>query len=173
MKKIFVFLAGLLILGLLFRLLGFRVNTSDSIPKGLYRLSSSSHFKNKLVLFCPHNTTVFKQGLDRGYIDHGLCPDGYGYLMKKVVAVRGDVVSSTEKGIYVNGKRLAFSKPKSQDGFNRPLSFWKVINYQLKENEVLTMTNQSPWSFDGRYYGLVSTRQIKGMLKPIITWPQH
>ncbi|HDU7913666.1 TPA: S26 family signal peptidase, partial [Legionella pneumophila] len=40
-------------------------------------------------------------------------------------------------------------------------------NYQLQKDEVMTMTSQSEWSFDGRYYGLVYTRQIKGMITPI------
>lgn len=177
MKKSFVFFSWccfiLLMVALLFSLMGFRINTSDSIPKGLYRLSKTSNFKNKFALFCPSNTIVFKQGLARGYIDHGLCPHGFGYLMKKVVAVKGDVVSSTKEGFTVNGQRLRFSKPKTEDGLKRPLIFWQVLNYQLKEDEVLTMTTQSPWSFDGRYYGLVSTGQLKGMLKPILTWPQH
>ncbi|EHL31865.1 hypothetical protein LDG_6031 [Legionella drancourtii LLAP12] len=87
--------------------------------------------------------------------------------MKKVVAVSGDILSVTPEGVLVNQTLLPFSKPKLKDGINRTLPQWRTLDYSLKENEVMTMTSQSEWSFDGRYYGLVHTRQIKGMITPI------
>ncbi|TIE18196.1 conjugative transfer signal peptidase TraF, partial [Legionella pneumophila] len=60
-----------------------------------------------------------------------------------------------------------YSKPKIQDGMKRALPQWQVMNYQLQKDEVMTMTSQSEWSFDGRYYGLVHAGQIKGMITPI------
>ncbi|WP_248296807.1 S26 family signal peptidase, partial [Legionella pneumophila] len=103
----------------------------------------------------------------RGYIDHGLFCDGYGYLMKKVVAVSGDILSVTNEGVFANQILIPYSKPKLLDGVKRVLPQWQVMNYQLQKDEVMTMTSQSEWSFDGRYYGLVHTRQIKGMITPI------
>lgn len=55
-------------------------------------------------------------GLERNYINPGLCDDGYAYLMKKVVAVKGDVVSVTDEGVFVNGQFVPYSKPKLYDG---------------------------------------------------------
>ena len=87
--------------------------------------------------------------------------------MKKVVAIPGDTVSVTKAGVFVNQTRIPFSKPKSKDGLNRSLPQWHATNYQLNKDELMTMTSQSEWSFDGRYYGLVHTGQIKGMLRPL------
>jgi conjugative transfer signal peptidase TraF len=171
MKKLSVFIAIFLIcliaLGALFHAMGFRINLTESIPIGLYRITSAESLKNAYVIFCPDDRKSFRLAKNRGYIDHGLNCGGYGYLMKKVVAVSGDILSVTPEGVLVNQMLLPFSKPKLKDGINRTLPQWRTLDYPLKENEVMTLTSQSEWSFDGRYYGLVHTRQIKGMITPI------
>ncbi len=151
----------------LFRSLGYRINTSDSIPKGLYKITSSQPAKASYVIFCPDTRDFFKEAIRRGYIEKGICPNGYGYMMKKIVAVRGDTVSTTKAGIVINHKLLALSSPKFVDGANHPLHPWQVTQYTLAENELLTMTDQDEWSFDGRYYGLIKSSQVMGVIKPI------
>ncbi|WP_010655142.1 conjugative transfer signal peptidase TraF [Fluoribacter dumoffii] len=171
MKKLSILIAisliGLIAAGALFHALGFRINLTESIPIGLYRITSAAPIKNAYVIFCPDDRESFRLARNRGYIDHGLYCNGYGYLMKKMVAVSGDTLSVTNEGVFVNHMLIPYSKPKLQDGINRALPQWKVMNYPLQKDEVMTMTSQSEWSFDGRYYGLVHTRQIKGMLTPI------
>ncbi|BCA95188.1 putative conjugal transfer protein TraF [Legionella antarctica] len=167
MKCLSVCLISLIGLAFLLIAMGFRINLTDSIPVGLYRITHEGNLKNTFVIFCPDDRQAFRVGLSRGYIDHGLYCGGYGYLMKKVVASPGDILSVTDTGVFVNQDRIPFSKPKLKDGLNRPLPQWHATNYQLKEDELLTMTSQSEWSFDGRYYGLVHSGQIKGMLRPL------
>ncbi len=173
MKKlsviIAVFLISIMSIALSLMVMGFRINTTDSIPVGLYRITNTKNLKNSFVIFCPDDSQAFRIANDRGYIGSGLCPGGYGYLMKKVVAIKDDIISVTSKGVYVNQKIIPFSKPKIKDGINRRLPQCKVLNYQIKEDEVMTMTNQSEWSFDGRYYGPISLGQIKGTMIPIWT----
>lgn len=174
MKKftviISVLLIGIICISLIFLMMGFRINITESIPIGLYRITGTNNLKNNFVIFCPDNRFAFKQGLERNYINPGLCPGGYGYLMKKVVAVKGDVMSVTDEGVYVNGKFFPYSKPKSHDGMGHALPQWHVTDYRLKEDEVLTMTSLSEWSFDGRYYGLVHVRQIKGVVLDVLMY---
>ncbi|HAT2053627.1 conjugative transfer signal peptidase TraF [Legionella pneumophila] len=168
MKKlsviITIFLISTIAAGMLFHSMGFRINLTESIPVGLYRITGTEPLKNAYVIFCPDDRQTFRLAKNRGYINHGLYCNGYGYLMKKVVAVFGDILSVTNEGVYVNQMLIPYSKPKLQDGMKRALPQWQVMNYQLQEDEIMTMTNQSEWSFDGRYYGLVHTRQIKGMI---------
>lgn len=167
MKALSVCLISLIGLVYLLIAMGFRINLTDSIPVGLYRITHEGELKNAYVIFCPDNRPAFRLGLDRSYIDHGLNCGGYGYLMKKVVAIPGDIVSTTKAGVFVNQERIPFSKQKLKDGLNRLLPQWHATNYQLSKDELMTMTSQSEWSFDGRYYGLVQTGQIKGMLRPL------
>lgn len=157
---------GIIMTGFLITELGVRVNTSNSIPKGVYWISKAKNLADQYVLFCPKNTDIFREALHRGILNKGFCPDGFGYLMKKVVALENDRVSSTDEGIFVNGKLLPFSKPKEVN-----LTPWRVTNYRLKSNELLLMTDQSAWSFDSRYFGLIDKKQIKAIIKPILTWP--
>ncbi|MFO3020318.1 conjugative transfer signal peptidase TraF [Legionella pneumophila serogroup 1] len=171
MKKftswITVLLLSIIGMAFLFMMMGFRVNTTDSIPFGLYRITNIKNIKNSYVIFCPDDRPAFKKGLDRGYIESGLCPGGYGYLMKKVVATNGDQISITSDGVFVNRQLIPFSKPILIDGRKRPLPQWRTIDYQIKEDELITMTSQSEWSFDSRYYGPIRIGQVKGVIKPI------
>lgn len=166
-KIIAVILMSLISIALLLIAMGFRINTTNSIPVGLYRITSIKNLKNAFVLFCPDDRPAFRQALERHYISPGLCPDGYGYLMKKVVAVAGDIVAVNADGVFVNEHVVPYSKPKLKDGMNRALPQLRVSNYRLKKNEIMTMTSQSEWSFDGRYYGVVHLSQIKGMSRPL------
>lgn len=136
-------------------------------------MTAGKNLKNAYVIFCPDNRPVFQQALVRGYINNGLCPDGYGYLMKKVVATAGDKLMVNSQGVFVNDQLIPYSQPQLKDGLNRALPQWQVQNYQLNQNEVMTMTNQSQWSFDGRYYGPIKSGQIKGMLTPVWVHPKQ
>ena len=147
--------------------LGFRWNHTDSIPQGLYQLTNQKIIKGSFILFCPDNREAFQSAIKRQYLNAGFCAIGSEPLMKQVLATKGDVVSSNEKGVFVNGVALPFSAPKEKDGLNQVMSKWQVKNYKLQSHEFLTMTNQDEWSYDSRYYGLIYLSQIKGMVTPI------
>jgi conjugative transfer signal peptidase TraF len=101
-------------MALLLVVMGLRINLTDSIPVGLYRIKAIEDVKNikqTYVIFCPDDKPVFQQARDRGYIDYGLCPGSYGYLMKKVVATQGDKIAVTAAGVFVNQTLISFSKP--------------------------------------------------------------
>ena len=167
------FLLSIIGVAFLLILIGFRFNVTDSIPFGLYRITNLKKLKNSYVIFCPENRPVFQLAKNRGYIDSGLCPGVYGYLMKKVVATGGDEVSITNDGVLVNQSLIPFSKPLPLDGIKRPMPQEHFFAYQLKEKEILTMTSQSKWSFDGRYYGPIHVGQVKGVITPIWVKSKH
>ena len=70
---------------------GIRLNTTPSIPLGVYRLTNEPIVKGAYVLFCPPPAAVFDMAKARGYLGAGYCPGGYGHLMKKILAVQDDV----------------------------------------------------------------------------------
>ncbi len=161
---------ALLLLGAACQVAGARINTSKSIPVGLYWTTSGPMEKGAYVLFCPPPSWVFNEARARGYIGAGFCPGGYGYLMKRVAATARDTVTVTNEGVRVNGERWPQSMPRFADKAGRRLPRFQADGYVLGQAEVLLMSNGSPTSFDGRYFGPVSRAQLETAVKPILTW---
>lgn len=157
------------ILGAIY-LSGGRINISKSIPLGLYRISSKPLAKGEYVIFCPPSKAVFREAKERGYIGSGFCPDHYGYMMKKIVAMKDDKVSITSQGVTVNSVLLQHSRPLAFDKMGRPLPQIDLQPYILNESELLLMTDHSASSFDARYFGILSKTQVISVLQPMITW---
>jgi conjugative transfer signal peptidase TraF len=82
------------------------VNRTHSLPVGLYYWSDVPIKKGSIVLFKPDHSTPLEQlGIERGYEARELP------LLKRVVALSGDVVSVSSSGVTVNGKLLSNSAP--------------------------------------------------------------
>ncbi len=149
---------------------GLRLNTTRSIPLGLYRMSTDSIERGAYVLWCPPEGPEFDLAKERGYIGAGFCPGGYGYMMKKVLAVHNDVVSVTEEGITINGTLVLASQPFEADSMGRPLPRFRVSDHILAPSELLLMSDTNSRSFDARYFGLIDRDHIQGLIYPIFTW---
>ena len=149
---------------------GVYINTSKSIPKGLYWASGASAVKGDYVLWCPPKSEVFDAAKARGYIGAGPCKGSYGYMMKKILAAKGDVVSIGEEGVAVNGVRLANSRPMSTDGAGRPMPKFRMPPRALGASEVLLMSPTSGTSFDARYFGVIERAHIKSVISPLVIW---
>lgn len=160
----------ILLLGAACYAVGARVNTTGSIPVGLYLTSSKQAEKGDYVLVCPPPLAVFDMAKKRGYIGAGFCPGGHGYLMKRILAAKDDKVTVTNNGVRVNGRLLPFSVPLKADRAGRPLPRYQADSYTLTEHQVLLMTDRNPFSFDGRYFGPINRSQIKSVITPTITW---
>ena len=164
---------GLIALGGALHMAGIRINTSPSIPVGIYWMTQRPIQVGEYVIFCPPNRPVFQEAFARGYIHAGFCPGGLGYMMKKVLAARGDTVSFTPNGVRVNGEHLPYSKPQKRDGSGRALSGWRVNNVALNASELLLMTDQSVLSFDARYFGPINKNRVKAVVIPLMTSPSN
>jgi conjugative transfer signal peptidase TraF len=149
---------------------GARVNTSKSIRLGVYWTSDRPVQKGEYVLLCPPQIGVIEEARRRGYLAAGFCPGGYGYLMKQVAAAEGDLVTVADDGVRVNGRLLPFSAPLAKDAAGRPLPRYQASRYVLGASEVLLMSDVSPTSFDGRYFGPTGRAQIRSVIVPVLTW---
>ncbi|MDR4469809.1 MAG: conjugative transfer signal peptidase TraF [Nitrospira sp.] len=149
---------------------GLRVNTTHSIPLGLYKMSSDPITKGAYVLWCPPERPEFDLAKERGYIGAGFCPGGYGNMMKKVVASAHDVVSVTDEGVMVNGTLMPASQPLETDSRGRPLPRFRVTNHLLTASEFLLMSDTNSRSFDARYFGPVHRDHIQSLMYPVWTW---
>lgn len=162
--------AGVLLLGMGCYAIGARINTTKSIPVGLYWTSSAPVEKGAYVLFCPPQTPVFAIAKERGYIGAGFCPENYGYMMKRVLAVQNDSVTRDANGVRVNGELLPLSARINADKSGRPLPDYEHNSYTLGDDEVLLMSDVSALSFDSRYFGPIPRAQIETVISPVITW---
>ena len=149
---------------------GARINTTKSIPVGLYWTSSAPIEKGAYVMFCPPRVGVFDDAKERGYIGAGFCPGGYGYMMKRVLAAKDEAVSIDDDGVRVNGSLLPLSVPIRADGAGRALPRYPAKAFTVGSAELLLMSDVSGTSFDGRYFGPINRSQIATVLRPVITW---
>lgn len=161
---------ALLLGGAACRLAGLRVNTSPSIPLGLYRVSSAPVARGACVLLCPPPTPVFALARARGYLGAGFCRGGHGYLMKQVLAMHGDRVRFAAGGVLVNGRLLADSAALAADPAGRPMPRIAPRQMALAAGELLLMSPTRPGAFDARYFGLVPQAQVESVIVPLLTW---
>ena len=149
---------------------GARINTTRSIPVGLYWTTKDPIVTGAYVMFCPPEVEVFHEAKNRGYIDTGLCPGHYGYMMKQVMGTKNDTVNVTNEGVRVNNTLLPLSVPLNADSSGRALPRYQTNHYVLDDTQVLLMSDVNERSFDSRYFGPIRQSQIVTVIKPIITW---
>jgi conjugative transfer signal peptidase TraF len=143
---------------------GLRFNHTDSCPIGFYRMAPKVPDVGDLVMFFPPALPVFDLAQQRGYVSPGEC------LLKRIVTGPGDVVTIDAAGVTVNGQRIPNTEPRTVDLAGRPLPVFRLQGYQLQPDEVLLISDYSPLSFDGRYFGPVSCSQIQSVVVPVWTW---
>lgn len=146
---------------------GVRFNSTESLPAGLYIITTGA---SNLVEFCPAKPFA-SLAIRRGYRRKGSCLDGALPLIKPVVAQAGDSVEFSPSGIAVNGRLLRNSAPLAADSIGRPLGPWPFGRYRVASGTVWVASSYSPKSFDSRYFGPISTSVIRDRVRPLwTTW---
>jgi conjugative transfer signal peptidase TraF len=145
---------------------GLRINTSPSLPMGLYIITADAGAD--LVEFCPMEPFA-TLSIVRGYRDPGACSDGAAPLLKPVIASAGDVVEVSARGISVNGALLPNTAPLTRDTKGRHLEAWPSGRYVVDPGTIWVASSYHPRSFDSRYFGPLSTAAIRYRLKPFLT----
>jgi conjugative transfer signal peptidase TraF len=149
---------------------GARYNATPSLPEGIYWKVNAPLERGAYVRFCPPDIALIAEAKKRGYIDAGYCPGDYMPLMKRVAALRGDVVEFRADGVAVNGRLLARSAPRQADPSGRPLPQLRGT-VVVGPTQALMMSSYNAGSFDSRYFGLVERSQVKDVVRPLLTWP--
>lgn len=148
---------------------GVVINTTASLPLGLYRAIDAPVARGAYVKFCPPPSALFDEAARRGYLHAGFCPGGYGPLLKRVLAVPGDRVQVAGDGVRIDGRVVPLSAPMWADGGGRTLPRY-VQDRVLNASELMLMSDVSPMSFDGRYFGPVDRAQVQAVIEPLFTW---
>lgn len=154
MKKTFTifafsFASTLTLSYLLFYFGGFYFNYTKSMPLGLYQEVNSTLNKNDIIIL--------------------KIPQKKESLLKKIMALKGDIVEVNTNGIFINDILMPNSKIFAFDSKGNPLEF-KPFKYKLKEHELFVM-GENIKSYDSRYFGVVNVFENKvKKVKPLITF---
>ena len=129
---------------------------TGSMPEGIYLVYPSEVLVDgNDVLFEP-NKNIESYMIERGYLQKDTP------LLKQIVATKNDDVCIADKVLFING--LPKGKVHSYDTEGRPLMQAEICR-QLKAGEYFVMGISSSYSFDSRYYGVVTQNQIIGKAK--------
>jgi conjugative transfer signal peptidase TraF len=142
---------------------GFRINTSASVPEGVYRVVPGPPALGAVVAVCPPDTPVFRMARARGYVGRfGACPDGSGELFKVLAATHGDTVQNDPEGVRINGRLWPGSAPRARDAGGRPLPRLR-LSQALGPNQVVVMSAEGfELGFDSRYFGPLDAGRVRG-----------
>jgi conjugative transfer signal peptidase TraF len=149
-------------------LAGMRLNTTPSVPTGIYWISSNPTVA--FVEFCPPEPFGW-MSVERGYRGKSsiVCSDGGEPLLKPIVARSGDSVELSSKGIFVNGVPVPNTVPRDVDSEGRSLKPWPIGRYQVAPDTFWVASSYNSRSFDSRYFGPIREVDIKHHLRPIWT----
>ncbi|GAA5110012.1 conjugative transfer signal peptidase TraF [Bartonella raoultii] len=145
---------------------GFRINYSHSAPIGIWKVNyfQKEMRTGKFMEVCPPDVPIVKVFVEKGYLQSGACSSGAIPFLKPLVAVSGDVVQVTERGISINGHLLKNSQR------NGGVAGVPNGEYHVAEGYAWFISSFDPVSFDSRYFGAVPITNIMGSAKPILTF---
>ncbi|MBI2737255.1 MAG: S26 family signal peptidase [Rhodospirillales bacterium] len=135
-------------------------NASASAPLGLYHVEQPNELsKGDLVLaWAPESAR--RLAAARGYLPESVP------VAKRIAAMTGDTVCGRNGLLLINGWVAAIQLPADSQG--RPLPPWTGCRV-LAADEVFLLMVEVWDSFDGRYFGPISTSAIIGKLVSIWT----
>lgn len=146
---------------------GFRLNVTESVPLGIYRVTDAPAGRGDLVEFCPDaDSPVIRLGIERSYLPSGPCPGNVSRLLKPIVGLPGDRIEATPEGVRVNGALMPGSaaQPRDARGLTLPTP---ATAYTVPAGHVVVLT-RNPASFDSRYFGPVPAESLSGVVRAIV-----
>src|ERR1044072_4152601 len=104
---------------------GLTLNTPPSYPRGVWRqvgVAEAPVIRGRMALACPPPALAFDEAVRRGHMGGARsCPNGYRPIMKRIMAVAGDVVTfdGTGGAMRVNGAEIPNSARQPRDAAGR------------------------------------------------------
>jgi conjugative transfer signal peptidase TraF len=152
------------------RFLHLRITLTDSsAPAGIYRLIVTPTGRGALVAACLP-AAIGRAGLARGYLRHGDCPAAADPVAKVIGALPGDLVELRSDRVAINGVSFANSQTAARDSDGRPLPHEAWGWHRVAPGEVWLFGFNDARSWDARYFGPVPLANVRGVLKPVVTW---
>lgn len=147
---------------------GLRINTTPSEPLGLWRIVplTRSVLPGETVFVCPPDNAAMHEARQRGYLRPGLCPGGFGPLIKTIIAVAGQRVDVTDR-IAIDGVPIPRSRIVERDAQGRSLR--QDLSGMVRAGEVY-LHSDFIGSWDSRYFGPVPVSGMLGLAQEVLTY---
>ena len=132
-------------------------NRTGSAPKGLYWLSGDPFTKGRWV-------AVSARSADADWAEaQGFVGKDWP-LVKQVAGVPGDLICRNGNEVLVNGVLAAMAQEVDSRG--RMLPAWEGCA-RLKAGEYFLLASHAS-SLDGRYFGVTGTKDLDGVVRPLM-----
>lgn len=144
---------------------GLVINTSESLPPGIYYRTTQEPKRGDIVLVSPPDAPIFREALAKHILTSGASEAGTCPLIKIMAGVDGDYIEITPTCIRINGKELESSKRMAwqiQGQIELPMM-------KRLDGEVLLYTPH-PRSFDSRYFGPLKREYVLSTIQPLVLW---
>ncbi|WP_299950114.1 S26 family signal peptidase [Hyphomonas sp. BRH_c22] len=129
-------------------------NPSESAPLGWYRVEPLKVISRGDLVVSNLPEAASRLAIQRRYLASGIP------VIKTVRALEGDTVCAVDGVLFINGTPTV--RLLSEDSLGRALpSPWKACRL-LHAGDVLLLSERTPDSFDGRYFGTVRESDIIG-----------
>jgi conjugative transfer signal peptidase TraF len=147
-----------------------RITPTDSAaPAGIYRLSAAPIGRGALVAACLP-AAIERTGRARGYLAEGDCPAGAEPVAKVIGALPGDELQIEPGFVAVDGVKFPNSQTAARDSAGRLLAHVLSGAYRVGAGEVWLFGFNNRRSWDARYFGPVPLANVRGVLRPLVTW---
>ncbi len=154
---------------LLANTLGLRINTTASMPIGLYRVAPLRLKRGAWVVFCLPEEAAHV-GLERAYLRRGSCPGGSQELIKEIAALPGDSVTLSASGLTVNGYTIPGAALHTVDRARRMLAHAPFGEKVVSPGELWVLGLDHRMSWDSRYFGPVPLDHVRAAAIPLLTF---
>ena len=145
-----------------------RINTTDSLPRGLYRVTQEPLSRGVLVEECLP-LELAKLARERDYLPKGSCAGDVGTILKQVVGLPGETVEIGQSYVAVNGRLILNTATRDKDAKGRAIPAVDRGTFTLQEGEIFLLATNSERSWDGRYMGATKVADVIATLRPLWT----
>ena len=143
---------------------GYRVNTSDSFPTGIWKIDEKKNYKlGDIVVFCPVDSPVIRLGRKYSYLPWSLvCDSNVSPMIKSIAGFSGDKAKTNDNFITINDMTTEFVEI---DPHGREIKLTK--NLLVPPFHFWAFSN-GKYGFDSRYFGPVSIKSIIGKVHLVL-----
>ena len=154
------------------------LNASPCVPVGIYQIIPIKKplHDGEWVRLCPPLAPSVRQEVRHHWMDlsaSSVCADHLVPFIKHVVAVPGQTVTLSARGMTVDGHLI----PRTAVQFTAPvpnqyvhLIHYPFGTYTVKPGTFWEVATGIKWAFDSRYYGPIPDRDIRSGARPVYTW---